>query len=153
MVCLGYIALQDFKERKVYWWLFPLTMLLLGLIHFLNTVEPWVFLSYISLNASFVSLIICTLYIFTRTIAKKKFLDYSLGLGDILFFYAFALGFPTFTFVILFSNAILFALLVFLVFKKKLRLKTVPLAGLMGAFLILVFGYSLIFISPPLYGY
>ncbi|MGW9686775.1 hypothetical protein [Flagellimonas sp. 2504JD1-5] len=153
MVCLAYIAFQDFKERKVYWWLFLLVMLFLGTIHFLNTVVPSVFLSYIGLNVLFVTLILCILYLFTKIIARKRFLDHSLGLGDILFFYAFALGFPTLTFIILFANAILFALFVFLVTKRKMSLKTVPLAGLMGLFLILVFGCSLTVQSPSLYGY
>ncbi len=153
MICLGYITVQDFKERKVYWFLFPLVIILLGLVHFLNTAAPLAFFNYILLNTLFVSVIISVLYLFTRIIIKKKFLNHGLGLGDILFFYAFALGFPTVTFVILFANAILFALLLFLVSKKRLHLRTVPLAGLMGLFLILVFIYNLIFQSPPLYGY
>ncbi|SNY99674.1 hypothetical protein SAMN06265377_1485 [Flagellimonas pacifica] len=153
MACIGCISVQDFKERKVYWWLFPLVMLLLGYLHFLNSSDSWVFLNHISLNALLVSMIICILYLFTRIVAKKKFLNHSLGLGDILFFYGFALGFPTLTFIILFSNAILFSLFVFLILKKKRQLKTVPLAGFMGSFLILMFFYVLIFKFPLLYAY
>lgn len=153
MLCLGYISIQDFKERKVYWFLFPLTAILFGLVHFLNIAEPLVFVNYVLLNALLVSLLICVLFLFTRVITKKKFLNHSLGLGDILFFYAFAIGFPTLTFSILFANAILFALLLFLVAKKRLQLQTVPLAGLMSVFLILVFAYNLLFQSPTLHGY
>ncbi len=153
MICLGYITIQDFKERQVYWFLFPLASILLGLVHFLNTAEPLAFLNYIALNVLFVTLILGVLYLTTRIIFKKRFLNHSLGLGDILFFYAFAIGFPTITFVILFTNAILFALLLFFVFKKKLHLQTVPLAGLMSSFLIFIFAYNFIFPSPTLYGY
>lgn len=153
MVCLGYIAVQDFKERKVFWFLFPIAMILFGLTHFMNIGESNIFMDYLSLNILLVTLVIILLFGYSRFIAKTKFLNHSLGLGDILFFYAFAAGFPTFTFVVLFANAILFSLLSFLVLKKKLKLQTVPLAGLMGLFLVFTICFELIFKSPSLYAH
>lgn len=153
MVCLGSIAFQDFKERKVFWFLFPLAMLLFGLVHFLHVIELTIFFHHTLINFLLITCIITILFIHTRFILKKVFLNYSLGLGDILFFYAFGLGFPTITFIILFVGAIIFSLLLFLLFKKTLKLDTVPLAGLMGFFLVFVILFSLVSKSPPLYGY
>lgn len=153
MACLGYIAFQDFQERKVFWFLFPMAMILFGLVHFMTVEEHEIFLNYVSLNLLLVTLIIILLYGYSRFIAKDKFLNHSLGLGDILFFYAFATGFPTFTFIILFANAILFSLLSFLVLKKKFKQQTVPLAGFMGLFLVFMMCFELIFKSLSLYAY
>lgn len=153
IACLGFIVWQDFKERKVFWFLFPIAMVLFGVVHFRNIREPSIFFDYLSLNALLVTLIIVLLYGYSRFIAKNKFLNHSLGLGDILFFYAFAAGFPTLTFIFLFTNAVLFSLLSFLVLKKKFRLQTVPLAGFMGLFLVFMMCFEIIFKSPSLYAY
>lgn len=153
MVCLGSIVFQDFKERKVFWFLLPLAMLLFGLVHSLQTIESIVFFHYALINFLLITCIITILFIHTRFILKKAFLNHSLGLGDILFFYAFGLGFPTITFIVLFVGAIIFSLLVFLLFKKTLKLDTIPLAGLMGFFLVFVILFSLVSKSPPLYAY
>lgn len=153
MVCLGSIVFQDFKERKVYWFLFPLAMLLFGSLHFLHSTEPKVFFYYSLINFVLITCIIGILFIYTKFILKKSFLNHSLGLGDILFFYAFGLGFPSTTFIVLFVGTIIFSLLVFLLFKGRLKLDTVPLAGLMGLFLVFVILFSLVSKSPPLYAY
>lgn len=72
-------------------------------------------------------------------------------MGDVLFFYAFALGFPTMTFVLLFVGAIFFSLLVFLILKMGRPMETVPLAGLMGLFVMGVLVSSLFPDTPSLY--
>ncbi|NAY93495.1 general secretion pathway protein [Muricauda sp. JGD-17] len=153
IMCLGQIAYQDFRERQAYWFLFPLAMILFGSLHYSNSVESSLFLNYVMFNMLLVTLIVVALYAYTRFVAKKRFLNHSLGLGDILFFFAFALGFPTITFIILFANAIVFSLLTYLFLKKVYLGETVPLAGLMGLFLIAVIGYGIIFKSPSLYAY
>ncbi len=153
MGCLGFIAFQDFKERKVLWFLFPFAMVLFGLVHFLQIDGLNLFSHYILINFVLITGIIEILFIYTKFILKKKFLDHSLGIGDIFFFYAFGLGFPSVTFIILFVSAVLFSLLVFLLLKKRLELDTVPLAGLMGLFLVFVVLVNLISKSPSLYAY
>lgn len=153
MVCLGSIVFQDFKERKVYWFLFPMAMLLFGSLHFLHSTRPKVFFYYSLINSLLITSVIAILFVYTHFISKKAFLNHSLGLGDILFFYAFGLGFPSTTFIVLFVGTIIFSLLVFLLFKRRLKLDTVPLAGLMGLFLVFVILFSLVSKSPPLYAH
>ncbi|WP_163419239.1 hypothetical protein [Flagellimonas sp. HSM57] len=152
-MCLTVITYQDFKERKVFWFLFPLAMLLLGLLYYLQVTNASVFLYQILINTILVTSILSILFIYTRFITKKRFLNHSLGLGDILFFYALSLGFPTLTFIVLFVAATMFSLLVFLISKRNLKHKTVPLAGLMALFMVFVMLYDLIFKYPSLYGY
>lgn len=96
---------------------------------------------------------ILILYLYTKKIAKKKFLNYSFGLGDILFFYAIAIGFPTITFIVIYSFSIIFSLFTFLIFKKSSNFKTVPLAGLMSFFLFFIITYSMLITTPSLYFY
>ncbi|RDY60769.1 hypothetical protein DX873_00885 [Flagellimonas nanhaiensis] len=147
------MAYQDFKERRVLWYIFPLIAVLSAFIHFTNTIHWKVFVYYMVINCILVSCVIAILYIYTNLIAKKAFLDHSIGLGDILFFYAFALGFPSTSFVVLFVCAILFSLFTFLSIKNRFKLRTIPLAGLMGTFLILIFSFDLFFNTTVLYGH
>ena len=149
-MCCIYISFQDFKERAVYWFLFPLLGLGLGWLHY-NLVLQELFFSHILINLLLVTLILLILYAYSRFIAKKKFIDHSFGLGDLCLFYAFALGFPSVSFIILFSCSILFSAIVFFALHKKLQLKTVPLAGLITLFLVFIFSYSLFSNTPSLY--
>ncbi|MEC7264345.1 MAG: hypothetical protein VXW38_11445 [Bacteroidota bacterium] len=152
MVSLGLIAFQDFKERQVYWFYFPLIALLFALLHFNLTANWGVFLYEIAINWVLVTCIISILYTYTKLVSKKEFLGHSIGLGDVLFFYAFATGFPSISFMTLMVSAILFSLFTFLILKHRMKLKTVPLAGLMGLFLIFIVCYSLVFNNTLLYG-
>ena len=148
-----FIALQDFKERKVYWFLFPILGIALGLLHFLETGSNQLFLYHVLFNGLLVTLLLLLLFFLTKTIFKKPFLNHSFGLGDLLFFYAFGLGFPPVTFIILFTNSLFFSLLVFVLFKKYHKATTVPLAGLMAVFVFLVLTIDTFVTQPSLYSY
>nr|WP_286943708.1 hypothetical protein [Allomuricauda sp.] len=82
---------------------------------------------------------------------KQKFLNHAFGLGDVLFLCAFAMGFPTVTFIILLVFSLLFSLIVCSVLKLFFELDTVPLAGLMGVFLIVTLLLSFHPDFPSLY--
>jgi len=144
------IGFQDLKERMVSWILFPITGLLLGLLYILNTSFEQ-FYPFVFTNMVLISAIVLFLFLYTKYIAKMKFLNVSFGLGDLLFFYAFALGFPTITFLILFVGSILFSLAVFLLSRRKQENETIPLAGLMSFFLIVVVLASFFPNVPSLY--
>lgn len=150
MLSCALIAFQDFKERLVSWVLFPMVGLLLGFLYFCNTSFEQ-FYPFVFTNMILISMIVLFLFLYTKYIRRMKFLNVSFGLGDLLFFYAFALGFPTITFLILFVGSILFALLVFMASKGKQENETIPLAGLMGFFLIVVMLSSLFPNAPSLY--
>lgn len=153
MGCLGFLVFQDFKERQVFVFLLPLVAFLLGVLHFLQIPYWSIFLYHCSFNSLLVTTVVALLFLYTRWIAKKAFLGQSIGLGDILFFYALAVGFPPLFFIIIFVGSLLFSLLMYRVIKHHLQEKTVPLAGLMGLFVIFVLSYQLLTKSVNLYGY
>lgn len=150
IIGLGLIYWQDLKERAVWWFLFPFVGLLMGGIHWLSSSNELV-TTYVSINLLMTTLVLLILWLYTRFIRNKKFLNVSFGLGDVLLFYAFALGFATVTFLILFVASILVALLWSLVYLKRSSKGTIPLAGLMSSFLILVYTMSLLPKTPTLY--
>lgn len=146
----GVITYQDFRDRMVTWTLFPTVALLLFAMHLHRSDwEPLLLFSLI--NCMMVTAVLLILFLYSKLVLRKRFLDVSLGTGDVLFFYALALGFPTFTFVLLFTGAIFFSLMAFLIIKIGGPVKTVPLAGLMGLFLIGVLIVSLFRVTPSLY--
>ncbi len=146
----GAIAYQDIKDRMVIWIAFPMMALVLTLIHAASSGWEQVFWFSIT-NLLLVSGVLLLLFLYTRFFSKKKFLNTSLGLGDILFFYAFSFGFPTLTFVILFVGSLLFSLFLFLSLKSVQHMETVPLAGYMSLFLIGTMALSFFIKTPNLY--
>tara|TARA_Y100001933_G_scaffold262577_2_gene320536 strand:- start:10233 stop:10715 length:483 start_codon:yes stop_codon:yes gene_type:complete len=150
MVSLGWIAHQDFKERSVLWILFPLVGIFLAILN-IQKVTFLYFFFYSSLNVLIVSTMLLLVWLYTRQLMKQKFLNHAFGLGDVLFLCAFAMGFPTVTFIILLVFSLLFSLIVCSVLKLFFELDTVPLAGLMGVFLIVTLLLSFHPDFPSLY--
>ncbi|MCF6307703.1 MAG: hypothetical protein L3J09_07090 [Flavobacteriaceae bacterium] len=149
LIALLSIVLQDFKERQVHLWIFILVGILIGYLHYQQTMNL-IFLGSISINISIVLLIISILYLYAKLKMKKSLSD-TLGLGDILFFIILAIGFSTGSFLILFTFSLIFSLLFYLAIKSKLHYKTVPLAGLQALFIGLVFLANWIFNFTNLY--
>ncbi|MEO0570796.1 MAG: hypothetical protein AAF039_03755 [Bacteroidota bacterium] len=133
----GLIAIQDLKERMVHWVLFPLVALFLGMLHWQQS-TPDIFALVTLTNIFFVTFLIFTSWLYVRYIKKIKYVNHSLGLGDILFFYALAFGFPTSIFLVLFISALLFSLAIHLVLGLFKKQTTIPLAGYMSLFLIVI---------------
>jgi len=149
---LGAIAYQDIKDRMVFLVLFPLAGAFLALMHWHRTV-PETFLIGVGANLFLVSSIMLILWLYTRYVRGKQFLNVSFGLGDVLFLYALALGFPSMTFVVVLAFSLCFAIAVqaiVILFDHK---KTVPLAGYMSIFLVAVILCSLGFKQIDLYAY
>jgi len=143
------ITLQDFKERKVYVWLFIFSGVLLGVLHFYEVFYEQFILTAI-INCSIVFILIFILFIYSTIILKKAFKN-TFGLGDFLFFIVLAIGFPTTTFLVLFSFSLLFSLLLYFILKNRLKHKTVPLAGLQALFVCLIFIANWVFNFSNLY--
>lgn len=146
------IAFQDIKDREVTWMLFPFLGSCLGLTYGLQ-VGASVFTYVIMVNLILTTCVLLLLYAITKLIFKKPFLDVSFGLGDLLFLYVLALGFPTMTFVYILVGSLLFSLMAFFLMKILLQTKTVPLAGLMGIFLMALSLLALMPGTPSLYAY
>jgi len=86
---LVFIFFQDYKDRKVYVILFPLIGILGTYLFFLNSTFEYYFLS-VCINLGIVLIVVLLNYLFAEFILKKNLLKEALGLGDILFFIAFA---------------------------------------------------------------
>ena len=92
------IAYQDLKERLVYWFLFPL-MGIFGMILFYHQ-SYWLSNIYSSIfNLILISSILGLSYTFMKYRYAFKNLKECIGLGDILFFVALSLSFPTISFL------------------------------------------------------
>jgi len=135
---LGYIAWQDLNKREVYWFLFPSLFIVLGMLHY-NHVLPVHFKNAIVINLGLIFSIVSILYIYSLVRIKRPFFKEVFGLGDALFFVTFAIAFPTATFIVFFVFSLLFSLGIWLIIKKNSKHNTIPLAGYMSLFLILIF--------------
>ena len=143
------ITYQDIRERQIYVVLLLSLALLLASIHYVMWGNWYLFTLNVALNLILVCGIISLLYLVTKWLLKKPFLDHAFGTGDLLLFLALALAHPTFTFVILLVGALLFALLISLVLKRTD--KEIPLAGYMCLFYTLVWGLAWLPGFPSLY--
>jgi len=136
ILLLGVLCFQDFKERKVTLILLVLAILLGGVIH-VQQQDIEVFLAVIFFNL----LIVFTLFLIISMYAKIKMkqpIFNVFGLGDLLFFMALAVSFPTLSFLVIFVFSLIFSWSIFMLIKQHLKEKTVPLAGLQSLFLLLV---------------
>lgn len=152
LVACGAMVFQDLKDREVMWSIFPLIGLCLAMIH-LNRSTLSMFLISILGNIILVSFVLLILWAITRFVFHKKFLNVSFGTGDLFFMYAMALGFPTLTFIYVFVGSVCFALAASLTMNLFHKMETVPLAGYMGMFLIVVFLLTYWPTTPSLYTY
>lgn len=126
------IGFQDIIERQAYWFLFPLIGIFCGIL-FYNDTLPELFLSAISMNILFVSMLMLIVFLYSRLKLKISFFD-AMGLGDILLFLGLSFAFSTVSFIILFVSAMIFSLALHLLLNKKSTFKTIPLAGYMSLF-------------------
>lgn len=151
IVTLISIFYQDLKDRKVYVHLLLLVTTLLGFLYSKN-VSKEVFITSILTNAFIVFFIVSMLFLYAKF--KLKLPLYTVfGLGDLFFFLALAVGFPTISFIVLFSFSLFFSLTVFLVTKKQLKHTTVPLAGFQALFFAIIFLLNWAFNFVNLYQY
>ena len=137
LVVLGIITYQDLKTRWVYAFLFPVLTIMLGVLHYFQ-VQPIHFAYAMGMNIGFVLLLLSVLYVYSQIKIKKPFFKEVFGLGDALYFIALAAAFPTITFIVLFVFSILFSALSWLFLNKNFKHETIPLAGYMSLFLMLV---------------
>ncbi|WP_204263091.1 general secretion pathway protein [Spongiivirga citrea] len=133
VISLVYILYQDINDRAVYWWLFVITGLLFGALAF-NQIDYMIMRYYIGINLVLVALIITVLYGYSNFVLKKNFLNHSFGVGDLLLFIALCFGYPTIAFIVLLSFSLIFALVMHLGFRRKMKDQTAPLAGYVALF-------------------
>lgn len=129
---LTIILIQDFKDQKVYWFLFPMVGVLSGILFYSQTL-PIQFTMAIVMNLIFVFVLLTTIFIYTKLILKST-IKSVIGSGDILLFMVLIFTFSTISFIVLLTCSLIFALIMHLLLNKRYKVKTVPLAGYMCGF-------------------
>ncbi|MDG5490644.1 hypothetical protein [Psychroserpens sp. SPM9] len=132
------IFYQDYKDRQVYWFLFPLVGLCSGILFYKSTL-PELFWSSIILNSVFIAFLLLVVLLYSKLTLNLKISE-AFGSGDAFLFTVLIFSFSTVSFLIIFVFALLFSLVIHLLLKKYSAVKTVPLAG----YLSLFFGCSYI---------
>lgn len=142
------IFLQDFKERLVYWILYPLTGILAYAIQASKVGIP-VSITNTVINLIFIFILLVVCFLYTSIKMKIKFINGSIGLGDILLFVFLCFTFSTVAFIVLLVFSLVFALLLHTIFKNKSNHTNVPLAGYISLFFASAYLLSMFF--PPKY--
>ncbi|TRW27071.1 general secretion pathway protein [Flavobacterium zepuense] len=148
IVVLLLIFWQDTKERLVLWFLYPLVGVVAYMLH-AKTIGVLPSIVNTGLNLVFVLIILSISYLYIVVIKRRKYLNESIGAGDLLFFVSLPFAFATVAFTLLFVFSLLFSLLLHMIFKNRQVDKTVPLAGYMALFFATV--YCISFFTKPQY--
>lgn len=144
------IFYQDFKSRMVYWFLYPVVGILAFAVQ-LYHVPLAIGLSNFGFNLLFVSLILGISFIYLRL--RKLAITAAIGLGDILFFAFITFTFSIVSFLVLFIFSLMFTVILHFVLSSKKEQQTVPLAGYMSLFFLVVYTITFFHNSSFLYAY
>ncbi|ARV08201.1 hypothetical protein BTO05_00555 [Winogradskyella sp. PC-19] len=143
------ILFQDIKERQVYWFLFPLVALISGILFYNSTILE-LFIINVLVNLAMVVFLLTIVYSYSifklKTSPKNVF-----GLGDALLFIGLAFSFASISYIVIFVFSLIFSLLLHLLLKQKNKVTTIPLAGYMSLFFILVYVSNWTGITTNLY--
>lgn len=153
MLVLAITAWQDFKERQIWWFLAPLFAILGTYLFYVNSNGLYHYGTALLTNSALVLLVLLVLFGYVKWILKRNFLQEAFGLGDVLCIIAFAVSLPTLSFLHFFVSALFFSFLLNVILKLLLRNqpKTVPLAGTMSVFLVIVYATHWMGGIPSLY--
>ena len=143
---------QDTRDRLVYWFLYPFIGCLAIGVQFLQIGYVTTLINS-AINLVFILLLVSVCYLYSKIIMKRRFVNESIGLGDILIFIFLCFTFATVAFFILFVFALLFSLMLHLYFKKKSINNNVPLAGYIAVFFAAVYLVSFFIESKYLFAY
>jgi hypothetical protein len=140
--CLLLIAVQDFRDRAVSWWLFPL-LFIFGFFYSFQDQGLQTVLYNIMLNALYIFFTggVVMLYFKMKEGHSVPIIGSKIGLGDIIFFVAVTPFFDFFSFAaFIILSSLLSLVLHFLIRKNHLygNNQHIPLAGIQSFFLLLL---------------
>jgi hypothetical protein len=152
IILLGIVFIQDYKNQLVSWYLFPLIALLFGINFYEAVGRDYLYLLYsIMFNLCLILIILLLLSIYSNLKMKRKFINNTFGLGDVFMLLSLALGFPSYTFIILLVMGILFALGCYLLLKANYEYETIPLAGYLSLFFAIILLSTYLPFFPSVY--
>jgi hypothetical protein len=137
IISLLAILIQDYKERMVYWFLFPLFLIAAGFLFASNTIIE-IYAFSVASNLILCSIMLMILYVYFKLRYKSAFFEV-MGLGDVLFLVALSFSFAPMSFLILLVSGLLFCLLIHQTLSRAQTHETIPLAGYLSAFFCLVY--------------
>jgi hypothetical protein len=152
IIALLFVFFQDYKDRLVSWFLYPMVGILALTIQ-IQATQIFITMANVVVNLAFVLILIVVAYSYAKIKFKKHFTQDVLGIGDILFFIFISFSFSSISFIVLFVFALLFSLLLHLFLSQKSSEKTVPLAGYMSLFFGFVYALSFVMDCTFLYAY
>lgn len=144
------VLYQDFKNRLVYWFLYPIIGVLAFVIQLYNVPTTIAFFN-LGVNLLFITLILGISFLYTRF--RNLNFAKAIGIGDILFFVFVSGTFSIVSFFVLFVFALLFSIILQQVLINKEKDQTVPLAGYMSLFFGVVYAITFLSNSTFLYAY
>ena len=134
---------QDWKYRAIVWFIFP-GMAIAALLIFLLPGGDW---RIPGSNLIFVLLVVALLFLWVSARERKltNIFERHFGLGDLLFFIAIVPLFGHQNFVLFFISGMMFSGLIHLVVSYKMNRTSIPLAGYLALYVLLLKGVSLVF--------
>ncbi|CAH0304069.1 hypothetical protein SRABI27_04854 [Pedobacter sp. Bi27] len=144
MVLAGMLY-QDLKYRGIYWWMFPILLLLLaiGTVQILGFSEmiAQVVKSCLFLGLQFLAL---TAYISIRQKKLTNVFNGFFGLGDLLFLLAISFGFSFLNYVLFYLLSLMMVVLFTAIFGHHTQAhgKKIPLAGYQALLLMILMAVS-----------
>tara|TARA_R110002050_G_scaffold137538_3_gene261157 strand:+ start:1558 stop:2037 length:480 start_codon:yes stop_codon:yes gene_type:complete len=149
IVALIMVFIQDRKDREVYWFLFPIIAFATGVLLY-NSMLPELFYITLIINLLFIIILFTVVFLYSKFKLRTTITD-TFGLGDGLMFMALAFTFSSISFMILFVFGLIFSLIIHVIFKKKSKHKTVPLAGYLSLYFIIIYISYWLGITPNIY--
>jgi len=131
--------LQDVKDRAVDWYIFPLLLISVVFIRWIEGNSILANTGELLFNSAFILFQISSLflYLFIKERKLSNIINQYLGLGDILFWVVLAVFLQSVSFLLFYSASIFFIVLMVGVRRVvKKEIGTIPLAGLQAAILI-----------------
>jgi|GEM_PF-502656 len=148
VLLLAYTAWQDFVQREIYWFLFPL---IAGLFILNGWLNDGFMLQYAIANILLITVqlgLLCVYYLVVRRVQPKHMEQY-LGWGDVLFFFVLTFVFSPLNFFIFYLSSLLLIAVFYLIkyyFWKSDQ--SIPLAGFQALLLSLLLMHD-----APSYGF
>ena len=94
------IFLQDFKDRLVYWFLYPLIGITAYLIQLIFISNLSIIMN-TAINFLLIFIMLTVGFLYSKFVMKKKFINEAIGIGDLLLMLFLCFAFSTVPFIIL----------------------------------------------------
>lgn len=146
IAALGILSWQDFRSRKIAWWLLPILagVLLMSSIQKNSAMEMT---KEFSFNIAFlcIQFLFLWFWFLIKNKSISKIIDTQIGLGDVLFMICIALAFSPANFLVFYilgMIATLFATIIIRLFRSE-KEKEIPLAGALALPLLVLISIRL----------